>query len=68
MPLDPALPFAATVHDAVRLSGLSRTTLYALLSEGKIDARKRGKTTLILMDSLRSYVDALPRATFGSGG
>lgn len=41
------LPFAATIGEAVRLSGLSRTTL-------------------VLMDSVRRYVEALPRAAFGT--
>ena len=58
-------PFAATVSEAVRLSGLSKTALYALLGEGTIEARKRGKTTLVLLDGVRRYVEALPRATFG---
>ena len=61
----PLLPFAATVHEAVRLSGLSRTAIYALLNEGKIEARKRGKTTLVLVEGLLTYVDELTRAEFG---
>lgn len=60
------LPFSATVNETIRLFGLSKTALYVLLAEGRIEARKRGKTTLILMDGVRRYVDALPRATFGS--
>lgn len=60
------LPFSATVNETIRLSGLSKTALYLLLGQGHIEARKRGKTTLILMDGVRRYVDALPRATFGS--
>ena len=67
MPADQTMPFAAIPKDAARLSGMSQSTIYNLLREGKIEARKRGNTTLVLMDGLRRYVEGLPKATFGLG-
>ncbi len=62
-----SLPISASVDEAVRLSGLSKTDLYALLAAGTIDARKRGRKTLIMVDSLQRYIESLPRAKFGTG-
>ena len=62
-----SLPLAASMKDAVRLSGLSQTDLHALLRAGTIEARKRDRTTLVMMDSVRRYLDSLPKATFGAG-
>lgn len=58
--MNEAIPFAATVNDAVRLSGLSRTELYRLMGEGAISAKKSGRRTLIMMESVRDYVQRLP--------
>ena len=54
------MPFAATVADAVKLSGINRTELYRLLGEGAIKAKKSGRRTLIMMDSVLEYVQSLP--------
>jgi hypothetical protein len=51
-----------TIADAVRLSGIGRTSLYELIGAKKLDARKAGNRTLITADSLRSYVANLPAA------
>lgn len=56
---------AHTVADAVKVSGLGRTTLYELIGAGKIEARKAGGRTLIPAESLRSYIANLPPATIG---
>lgn len=48
---------AYTIRDACRVSSIGRTRLYALIKEGKLEARKIGKRTLILADSLRQLID-----------
>ncbi|AOX16948.1 MerR family transcriptional regulator [Kozakia baliensis] len=53
---------SATIPDAVKQTGLSRTKIYELLSEGMIQGRKAGTRTLILMPSLRRYIENLPPA------
>ena len=62
------LPYSAGIEEAVRLTGVTRTQLYNLLAEGKVQAKKSGRRTLVLMDGLRAYVDGLPSARFGGGG
>lgn len=57
-------PLAATIPDAVRLSGLSRSEIYRRLAAGDIRAVKNGGRTLILMESVRAYLARLPVATF----
>ena len=57
-------PLAVTIHEAVRVSGLSRSELYRRLADGKVRAVKSGSRTLILMDSLRTHPTSLPAATF----
>jgi excisionase family DNA binding protein len=61
------LLLAYTILDAAKASGLGRTTIYELISNGKIEARKAGARTLIPAESLRRYLDNLPAATIRSG-
>jgi Helix-turn-helix domain len=55
-----ATPLGYTIAEAVRASGIGRTTLYADLKAGRLTARKRGKRTIILADDLRAYLASLP--------
>jgi hypothetical protein len=55
---------AASITDASRISGLSRSEIYRRLAAGDIRAVKSGARTLILMDSLRTHLASLPPATF----
>jgi excisionase family DNA binding protein len=58
---------AHTIADAVKVSGLGRTTLYELIGAKKLDARKAGNRTLITAESLRNYVASLPPADIRTG-
>ena len=58
-------PLTLTVQDACRSTGLGRTTIYALIAEGKLDACKAGARTLIRADSLERYIGGLRPATIG---
>lgn len=51
---------AVTLPEATALSGIGRSSLYKLFSEGKLTPRKSGKRTLILVSELESYVKSLP--------
>jgi hypothetical protein len=57
-------PLTVTIPEAVRLSGLSRSELYRQLGAGCIRACKSGSRTLIVWESLKAHVEALPPATF----
>ena len=58
---------AHTIADATKISGLGRTTLYEAIGAGKIEARKAGNRTLIVADSLRAFLAALPKADIKTG-
>lgn len=51
-------PLAYSIKEASRVSSLGRTRLYQLIGEGRLEARKVGKRTLIPAASLRSLIDA----------
>ena len=53
---------AVTIPEAVAISGIGRTSLYALFKSGDLPARKRGNRTLILVEELERYVKNLPAA------
>ena len=53
---------AYTLDEAVNVTGIGRTSLYADHAEGKLEMRKRGTRTIILADELRRYLAALPAA------
>lgn len=50
-----------SIKDACRFLSIGRTTLYALLKEEKIKARKLGKRTLIPHEEIISFINDLPQ-------
>lgn len=53
----PALdPISVKIPQAVRLTGLSRSRIYELMKSGDIEFAKVGSSTLILVDSLRTFI------------
>jgi len=42
--------------------GISHATLYRLINTGRLDARKIDNKTVITDESLRHFIDALPKA------
>jgi excisionase family DNA binding protein len=51
-----AVPLTVRVRDACRLTGIGRSKLYMLISEGHIEVRKVGNMTLIPMRSLEAFL------------
>ncbi|HZU64590.1 MAG TPA: helix-turn-helix domain-containing protein [Novosphingobium sp.] len=49
-------PLAYSIADACRVSSIGKTRLYQLINEGKLEARKLGKRTLIPAASLRRLI------------
>jgi excisionase family DNA binding protein len=58
---------AYSVSDAGRAIGVGVTKLYQLIGSGQIEARKAGGKTLIPAESLRAYLESLPRADIRTG-
>jgi hypothetical protein len=48
------------INDWCRTRGRSRRTAYRLLAEGKLKARKHGKSTIITAQSDQTWWDSLP--------
>lgn len=55
-PLPPEERISVRINEASRLTGLSRTTLYRLIGKGDLQTSKIGRSTVILMESLRAYI------------
>jgi hypothetical protein len=56
---------AHTVDDLVRGGLGSRQSVYQLIKDGRLIARKRGRSTIILDDDLQACLRSLP--TLGGG-
>ncbi len=50
-------PLAYSVAEAIRVSSIKKTRLYALIKEGRLEARKIGKRTIIPASSLRALIN-----------
>ena len=57
--IEPKLAFS--IPEAVRATGIGKTTLYEEIAAGRLIARKRGSSTIILTGDLNDYLEALPR-------
>ena len=54
----PVEPISVRIPSAVKMTGLSRSTIYNLIKAGEIEIIKIGAITLIPLDSLRRFVDS----------
>jgi hypothetical protein len=55
-------PVAYSIAAAVQATGnaISRTRMFDLIKKGELDARKVGRRTIVLADSLRDYIARQP--------
>lgn len=53
-------PIALKISEACAASRCGRTTVYDAIRRGQLRALKRGKSTLILAEDLRRWVESLP--------
>jgi excisionase family DNA binding protein len=60
------IPIAVTIPEAVRLSGMSRSSIYLALKNEAITARKAGRRTLISFADLQAYLASLPAYQAGA--
>jgi len=54
-------PIALKISEACAAARIGRTSLYEAIKRGELRALKRGKSTLILQDDLRRYLENLPK-------
>lgn len=50
-------PLAYSINDAAAMTTLSRPRIYQLISEGRLEARKLGRRTVVLAESLHRLVE-----------
>lgn len=60
-----AKPIGYSIKSAVAASGFSRSRIYELIGDGKLQAVKDGAKTIVLANSLRQCVKSLPPAKPG---
>ena len=46
-------PLAVSIKDAAKALGLGRTSIYAMIGDGRLEAFKVGRRTLVLFESIR---------------
>ena len=52
--------FGLSIADAVRVSGVGRSSIYEDIKSGALKARKKGRRTLILRADLQAWLDSFP--------
>ncbi len=51
-------PLAVSINDAARALGLGRTSIYTMIGDGRLEAFKLGRRTLVKTESIRRLVAA----------
>lgn len=51
-------PLAVSINDTAKALGLGRTSIYAMIGDGRLKAFKLGRRTLVKADSIRRLIDA----------
>ncbi len=54
-------PLAYTIDQIVELVPIGRTSIFAEIKSGRLEARKIGKRTIITAQALRTYLENLPK-------
>ena len=47
---------AVSIKDAAKALGIGRTSIYAMIADGRLEAFKLGRRTLVRVESLRKLV------------
>ncbi len=51
-------PIVISVKNASKALGLGRTSIYALINQGKLETIKIGRRTLVTVSSIRRLIEA----------
>ena len=49
-------PIAVSIMDAAKALGLGRTSIYAMIADGRLEVVKAGRRTLVVVNSMRRLV------------
>jgi hypothetical protein len=58
-------PYALSLKASTEIFGIPRTSLYNLIAEKQIVAKKIGRRTMIITSSLQELIDRAPNAQIG---
>lgn len=56
------MELAIPIEEAARRAGIGRSSLYEAINRGELPLRKAGRRSLIRIDDLKAWIDALPTA------
>lgn len=56
------MELAVPILEAARRAGVGRSSLYEAINRGDLPLRKAGRRSLIRVDDLKAWIDALPIA------
>jgi excisionase family DNA binding protein len=51
-------PLALSINDAAKTLGLGRTSIYAMIADGRLEAFRLGRRRLVRMESIKRLVAA----------
>jgi excisionase family DNA binding protein len=51
-------PIALSINEAAKLLSLGRTSIYAMIADGRLEAFRLGRRRLVRMDSIKRLVAA----------
>lgn len=51
-------PLALSINDTARTLGLGRTSIYAMIADGRLEAFRLGRRRLVRMESVKRLVAA----------
>jgi len=49
-------PLSVSINDAAKALGVGRTSIYAMIGDGRLEAFKLGRRTLVRVESIRRLV------------
>lgn len=58
-----SLPLLVSVSDAPKFFGVSRSHVYRIAAQGRIDLVKMGRRTMVKTETMRAYIESLQPMT-----
>lgn len=58
--MESASPLSVSIPDAVKMTGVGRSSLYAAIKTGALSVRKAGRRTVVPVDALKAWLASLP--------
>ncbi len=55
-------PFAVSIAEAAKITGLGRTSIFAAIKRRELVARHAGRRTLLETSELRRFIASLPKS------